>query len=176
MTLRILGTGSRAHPEPAKVEKILEVFCSYAEAAYRWKYEPILVNGGCLTSPDDKKQGFKSVDEIFNDYAERFDDVHSEIHLAEWNKHGRAAGPIRNRKMVKLGADFCLGFPVGKSAGTRHCIREAQSHEIPTLIFEVDQLDYVEQSARMREFVQKNKDVYAKEFKWPTYARNLKRN
>lgn len=49
-----------------------------------------------------------------------------EEYPADWNKHGKAAGPIRNQQMVDLGADICLAFPLGESRGTRHCMKAAE--------------------------------------------------
>ena len=40
---------------------------------------------------------------------------------ANWNKYGRAAGPIRNEEMAKI-ADACIIFWDGKSAGSRNMI------------------------------------------------------
>ena len=57
-------------------------------------------------------------------------------HPADWDKHGKAAGMIRNREMVALGADICLAFPIGRSPGTRACIREAQRAGIPVRVRE----------------------------------------
>lgn len=57
--------------------------------------------------------------------------VVEEVHPAEWAKHGKSAGPIRNQKMVDLGADLCLAFPVGESRGTRHCMSRAVAAGIP---------------------------------------------
>ena len=37
---------------------------------------------------------------------------------ADWKKHGRSAGPIRNSEMIKSGAEVCIGFWDGKSKGT----------------------------------------------------------
>jgi len=49
-----------------------------------------------------------------------------EAHPARWDAFGRAAGPVRNREMVELGADLVLAFPVGESQGTRGCMRLAR--------------------------------------------------
>ena len=40
---------------------------------------------------------------------------------AEWEKYGRAAGPMRNRKMAEI-ADFIICFWDGKSRGTKTMI------------------------------------------------------
>lgn len=47
--------------------------------------------------------------------------VKSEIHHADWDKHGKAAGHIRNEEMVKV-ADSLVAFWDGKSTGTKHMI------------------------------------------------------
>lgn len=46
---------------------------------------------------------------------------------AEWNKHGAAAGPIRNREMAKY-ADALILVWDGKSRGSASMKREAQRH------------------------------------------------
>ncbi|MEQ8354639.1 MAG: SLOG family protein [Kiloniellaceae bacterium] len=42
---------------------------------------------------------------------------------ADWNKHGRAAGPIRNRRMAEYG-DALVAFPGGR--GTSNMIKQAR--------------------------------------------------
>ncbi|MEV6219870.1 SLOG family protein [Nocardia sp. NPDC051833] len=42
-----------------------------------------------------------------------------------------AAGPRRNLKMIRSGADLALAFPLGKSIGTQHCMRHARAAGIP---------------------------------------------
>jgi hypothetical protein len=53
--------------------------------------------------------------------------VDVELHRADWKKHGKAAGPIRNQQMVDAGADVVLAFPFGESRGTRHCMKAANA-------------------------------------------------
>lgn len=54
---------------------------------------------------------------------------------ADWNKHGRAAGPIRNQQMLDEGKpDLVVAFPGGK--GTAHMIRIAKAAGV-----EVDEIE-----------------------------------
>lgn len=55
-----------------------------------------------------------------------------ERHYAEWNRHGNAAGPIRNTVMVRLGADACFAFPLPGGTGTADCMAKARRAGIPT--------------------------------------------
>ena len=45
------------------------------------------------------------------------------------------AGHRRNQVMVDLGAAVCLGFPLGRAAGTRDCMRRAWSAGIQVRMF-----------------------------------------
>lgn len=45
---------------------------------------------------------------------------------AEWKKHGKAAGPIRNREMAEI-ADALIAFWDGNSRGTANMISLARS-------------------------------------------------
>lgn len=45
---------------------------------------------------------------------------------AEWDKNGKAAGPIRNEEMAKY-ADYLIAFWNGKSIGTKSMISKAQN-------------------------------------------------
>lgn len=60
--------------------------------------------------------------------------IYEERHPADWSK-GRSAGPIRNQKMVSLGADICLGFVLPGSRGTLDCLQRANKAGIPTKVF-----------------------------------------
>lgn len=64
-----------------------------------------------------------------------------ESHPAEW-RNGKLLGPERNKKMVDLGADVCLAFPLASSRGTRNCMRLAEEAGIEVRVFEDIQLDW----------------------------------
>jgi predicted Rossmann fold nucleotide-binding protein DprA/Smf involved in DNA uptake len=48
---------------------------------------------------------------------------------ADWNKNGKAAGPIRNEEMAKI-ASHCIVFWDGKSSGSGHMIRTAKKYNL----------------------------------------------
>jgi hypothetical protein len=52
-----------------------------------------------------------------------------EPHPARWSKHGKAAGPLRNQYMARLGAHGLIAFPGGR--GTRTMIDAAREAGIP---------------------------------------------
>lgn len=53
-----------------------------------------------------------------------------EAHPAEWDRYGKAAGPIRNLAMVESGIDLVVAFPKGESRGTRHTMALAAKKNI----------------------------------------------
>lgn len=82
-----------------------------------------------LTRKLDKKKlviisgGAKGADKLGERWAfERM--VSVEIFHADWAKHGKAAGPIRNGEMADV-ADVLIVFWDGKSPGTKDMISQA---------------------------------------------------
>lgn len=55
------------------------------------------------------------------------------IFPADWNKHGKSAGPIRNEEMAKY-ADACIVFWDGKSKGTDSMIKLAKRHNLRLVV------------------------------------------
>lgn len=62
----------------------------------------------------------RGADELGERYA-RARGYKVEYFLADWDTHGKAAGPIRNRMMVEV-ADYGLAFWDGVSRGTKNTI------------------------------------------------------
>ncbi len=76
----------------------------------------VVVQGACRDSADEFADAWAVENEIV-----------SESHPADWNKNGKAAGPIRNGEMVALGADVALVFWDGSSTGSfdalKRCVK-----------------------------------------------------
>jgi len=129
--MRILVTGSRT----CTTERAITVVESTLTAVLgslgfqAMERGVIIVHGQC------PKGG---VDLIAHRWAEGDPDTTPEPHPADWKRHGRAAGPIRNAQMVALGADLCLAFPGPTSTGTWDCIRKAVAAGIPTQIYPLE--------------------------------------
>lgn len=108
---RILVTGSRDWHDEIAIEELL------------FEYSPgLLVHGACPTGAD----------AIADAIATRWNwDI--ERHPADWDRHGKKAGPLRNQHMVDLGADVCLAFILNGSRGASHTARIAEAAGIPTV-------------------------------------------
>lgn len=53
---------------------------------------------------------------------------------ADWNRHGRAAGPIRNKKMLDEGKpNLVISFPGGR--GTANMMEQARAAGVPVMSF-----------------------------------------
>lgn len=84
--------------------------------------------------------GAKGADSL----AERYAKEHNypvKIFLAEWDKHGKAAGYIRNAKMHEYINQFSdrgiVAFWDGKSKGTQHNFDFARKYKTPIRIIKV---------------------------------------
>ncbi|AXH67892.1 hypothetical protein J4T99_gp087 [Mycobacterium phage Bromden] len=125
-TRRILVTGSRDWTDRNRVFVTLSIHMVGVDSA-------VIVHGYCPTGAD-----------LFaDDFGVRHPRCTVEPHPADWFKactdkcyhkprfkdgkpYCPVQGFIRNQKMVDLGADVCLAFPLGKSPGTRDCMARAK--------------------------------------------------
>jgi hypothetical protein len=117
----VIVTGSRDLEDDQKVFKALEDLWYQTEG-------PLFVrHGDCPTGAD----RFASIWCGFEQGG-----VYEIPHPADWDQHGKAAGPIRNREMAQAGADLCLAFPLGGSRGTWNCVNECKKAGIPVKVIE----------------------------------------
>jgi hypothetical protein len=110
--MRVLICGSRTWESKVAVEAILDgllVRCVTRD-------QHLVVIEGCA----------KGADSFAHNYDR--DNVVHEHYPADWNRHGKAAGPIRNAQMLKEGdPELVVAFseqPI--TPGTRHMIKIAK--------------------------------------------------
>lgn len=117
--MRILITGSRNWTDKVTIAQAIREAWLVAGRPYG----VTVVHGGA-----------RGADYIADVYAKRLGFA-TEPHGAGWESFGKAAGPIRNKEMVDLGADVCLAFIKNESKGATHCAELAQKAGIPTHIW-----------------------------------------
>lgn len=120
-TTRIIITGSREYDDEERMAEILRfIYDAYGLAG------TIIVHGAA-----------PGADTLA---ATLWEDMggETEAHPADWRSYGSAAGPMRNQRMVDLGANACIAFPIGDSNGTHDCINRAEKARIPVMIIPED--------------------------------------
>lgn len=131
MTLRILITGSRDWTNKhAIAQALLKAIGDYGphlivddpQLYTRVLWDQITVIHG----------GARGADRLAGHVAQNWR-MNVDVVPADWDRHGRAAGHIRNQAMVDAGAHVCLAFPLGESRGTRDCMRRAHAAGIPVV-------------------------------------------
>ena len=75
--------------------------------------------------------GASGLDALVRLEAAKYGLTDVKVFAADWEKHGRAAGPIRNREMLTCGAQLLIAFPGGH--GTENCVKQARELGIPVL-------------------------------------------
>ena len=123
MAMRILVTGSRYWKD---VQAVYDAI--YNIASKNRDKEVVVVHGNCPTGADAMAKEYVGISSLRNI-------LDHEPHDADWDRYGRAAGPIRNQEMVDAGADICLAFPLGESRGTRGCMKMAEDAGIEVANF-----------------------------------------
>lgn len=118
--MRVIVTGSRAWSDEVALWAAIE------EVIRDLKPEDDLtiVHGGCPSGAD----AFAAI------WARSYGAT-VEVFHADWAGHGRRAGPLRNERMIKAGADIVLAFPLPGGRGTQHTIRLAREAGIPVKVW-----------------------------------------
>ena len=109
---RVLVTGSRTWTDTTTIRATL---------AAVWHPDTVLVTGACPRGADQLAEACWTA---WGGQVERWP--------ADWQRHGRAAGLLRNQQMVRAGADHALAFVHDNSPGASHCLRLAVAAGIPT--------------------------------------------
>lgn len=102
-----------------------------------WRPRIILVHG-------DEPRGDTFLRNIWEEWGGQTE-AHP-VTQAEWDLHGKKAGPARNAHMVSLGADQWVGFPIGdrtESPGTWGCADLAADAEIPCTIIRYEPRTFI---------------------------------
>ena len=107
-----------------------EHFCKCVEEVLRNVNEPVTIVEG----------GAKGADELGKRYAKEHGYALKEF-PADWDRNGRAAGPIRNSEMADFLKDVehrsAAFFWDGKSRGTGDCVRKIEKAKIPYKIYQI---------------------------------------
>lgn len=60
-------------------------------------------------------------------------DIPTEIYMADWQKHGKAAGFIRNSEIVR-NSDIIIAFWDGESRGTLDTMKKGKKNGVPVWV------------------------------------------
>lgn len=119
--MKILICGSRGWKDPAPIDAIIAGYDILAEG----RNEKLTVIQG----------GARGADTVAKDAAKAWG-VETITEEADWDKHGKAAGPIRNKKMLDdHKPDVVWAFRTyGKSNGTDHMCDIAKKAGVPVYV------------------------------------------
>lgn len=126
MRVRILVTGQRDWPDKELVRQAL-----LGAAAGFYTNEVQIVSGHCPTGVD------AMAEEIAAEYG--WDVDPNPEFWPQWERYGRAAGPVRNQKMVDSRPDFSVAFIGPGSRGTADCLKRIKKAKLPHTVFERSQ-------------------------------------
>lgn len=113
--MRIVVVGSREYPNMAEVVQFI----------FEQDRDTVIISGGAA-----------GVDTVAIHEARRHR-MPYEVYPANWSRHGRSAGAVRNREMVDK-ADEVVAFWDGKSRGTKITIDYAKAQGKPLRVIQRD--------------------------------------
>jgi YspA, cpYpsA-related SLOG family len=119
VTVRVIVCGSRGWHDRERIADRLNAL--------------VLERGYCFPDPLIVHGAARGADRIAGEEAGKAG-LLVEAHPADWERHGKRAGLIRNEEMAARGADICLAFWDGRSTGTRHMMDTAARHGIDVRI------------------------------------------
>lgn len=120
MSLRVLVTGGRKFHNQRVVDAALD--------------DVFALHNGKLTVIHGGASGADACAHAWV-FAQRARGAHVgfDVYRANWRLYGTAAGPIRNRRMIREGQpDLCVAFPGGD--GTADCVAQCKAAGIEVLL------------------------------------------
>lgn len=112
--MRVAVVGSRFFTDYNYVKSALDVISELNEIT-------VIISGGA-----------KGADSLGERYA-RENSIEFVLFAADWNKHGKAAGPIRNKQLIEEGKpQLVVAFDPGK--GTMNTVGHAERNNIEVII------------------------------------------
>lgn len=121
----LLVTGSRDWTNKEAIKQVLGQFCEGEVVT--------LMHGDCRGADRLSEEALRELE------AEGVLEVMDvERYPADWGLYGRAAGPVRNKRMVGMGPDLVLAFHenLKESKGTADCVRKAKAADIRVVVVE----------------------------------------
>lgn len=122
----ILVTGGRTYADAAKVDEVLGTILVRAAMAHPNEECPMVVRHGDATGADRLAKEWCEANGVPDDPFP--------VVMSEWRRYGKAAGPIRNARMIAEPPtpDLVVAFP--GNDGTADCVRQAREAGIPVLV------------------------------------------
>jgi SLOG family YspA-like protein len=115
VAMKVLVCGGRNFRSPAQVFRALD-------RLHQEKPITELMQGGAT-----------GADQFAMEWAATKPEIKRYVCHADWETHGRAAGPIRNEKMLTWKPDLVVAFPGGD--GTADMVRRAEAAGVPVQRF-----------------------------------------
>ena len=119
-------------PQPNENGPVVALFCGGRD----WNDADAIYND-VRALPDGSvviRGGARGADRLAKQAAWHFG-FHCADVMANWHRHGRSAGPLRNEAMLRLGPDVVYAYPTG-GRGTADIIRRAKRAGIEVVVRE----------------------------------------
>lgn len=118
---RILITGSRNYQDYTQFKTLV---LEHLEKSLVKTNDLVFIAGGA----------YSGADKFIEDLCREDENLHLIVYPADWDKHKKAAGFIRNAEMVKV-CTQTLAFWDKVSNGTKHAIDTSRESDIRTKVF-----------------------------------------
>lgn len=123
----LMVCGSRTLTEPHQVARIFSELDHLIDTLDPHRYHNVCIISGGAYGADHVAEWYALSRGYF-----------LQVFPAEWDKHGKVAGFIRNTIMVKHATHVAAFLDMTqKSNGTRHSISEAQKYGVPLTVVEI---------------------------------------